>query len=50
MIHKQSVWLALAVLLAGVLALVWLANNSLPCIGGDRYDLQEGRCRPAARP
>jgi hypothetical protein len=44
MIHKQSVWLALAVLLAGVLALAWLANNYPPCIGGGRYSLSQGRC------
>jgi hypothetical protein len=44
MIHKQSVWLALAVLLAGVLLLTLLSNWYPPCIGGGRYNLYQGRC------
>ena len=44
MIHKQSVWLTLSVLLVAVLVLAWLANNRPPCPGGGRYDLQRGRC------
>jgi hypothetical protein len=44
MIHKQSVWLTLSVLLVAVLVLAWLANNRPPCLGEAATTASGGRC------
>jgi hypothetical protein len=44
MIHKQSVWLTLSVLLVAVLVLAWLANNRPPCLEEAATTASGGRC------
>jgi Ca2+/H+ antiporter len=48
MIHKQSVWLTLSVLLVAVLVLAWLANNRPPCLG-EAATTSSGAAAPCAQ-